>query len=432
MATDNKPDVSIKTGVVTENGVLIQNLVIRPVQRSQVDITNWRNDHIAAEGVNGTRVSLYDLYADCLLDGRLKRLVAKRVLGVTKNKLKYVDREGKKVDGSDILLNGTTFRKLRKRIQLSKAWGIGVIELGIKNDKFHMYDVPKKHIRPKQTMIVYEQYGTDGINYDQPPYSKTMFQLGEWDDLGYLLEACAYVIYKRGNIADWANFAQIFGMPFREARYDGFNETVRVQLEMALEKAGSAAYAVLPKEAELTFHEPKGTTGSNDLYDRLRQAMNEEMTVHILGATETTTSSDSSGYAQSETHMKTVEEVQQDDKEDELAVLNESVLPILVNLGLLPGGGYFLYDEPINIDIAGKLVDMALKVKAAGVPVSDDHIYSVSGIPKPDNYDELKQQAADAKKAFEPVPQANDTPEEKQKKKLFARFLDFFDQAPEW
>lgn len=437
MATaTNKPGVTKKEGSVTEQGLVIQNITIRPVQRTMLDIEKWRTAHQTAESINGTRVSLYDLYDDVLKDGFLKRMVAKRVLGVTKNKLKYIDKGGKEIEAADDLLKLREFRKLRQRIQLYKAWGISVIESMNIGGKLKIFDVPRKHIRPKEGIIVHEQYGVDGINYRVPPVSNYIIEVGDWDDLGYLLEACAYVIYKRGNIADWANYAQIFGMPFREARYDGFNEQVRIQLENALEKAGSAAYAVLPKDTEMTFHENTGAAGSTELYDRLRTAMNEEMMVHILGATETTTSSKSSGYAQSETHQKTTDEVAQDDKEDELTILNELVLPVLINLGLLPKGGTFVYNEPVNIEVAGKKVDIALKLRNDGkVPISDDYFYEISGIPKPDNYAELKQKMEDEK--IQPVPAPNDNirpakPGNKPGKKTKAQKLNAFEEFKLW
>ena len=449
MAEAKKPGVTKKEGSVNESGMVIQNIVIRPVSRTKVDIQDWRTWHQTAEGINGTRVPLYDLYDDVQLDGFLKRLIAKRVLAVTKNKLKYIDKSGKEIEGATDVLKWRQFRKLRQRIQLYKAWGISVIELMNVDGALKIFDVPKKHILPKEGRITYNQYGVDGIDYRKPPVNKTVIEVGDHDDLGYLLEACAYAIYKRGDIADWANYAQIFGMPFREARYDGFNEVVRLQLENALEKAASAAWAVLPKDCEFTLHEVNNASGSNELYDSLRRAMNEEMSVLILGATETTTSSKSSGYAQSETHQKTVKEVEADDKEDELSILNEQVVPVMILLGLLAPGGHFVYDEPVDVDVAKKKVEIAKMAKDMGVPVSDDYIYQITGIPKPDNYEQLKaEQAADNSeddepddpaKLLKPVPKKklpSIAPEKKVKKlnimdEFRLMLADFFGQAHE-
>jgi hypothetical protein len=410
MADKLKPGVTKKNGEILESGVVIQNINVRPVQRTNLAIDKWRQNHQQAEGINGTRIGLYDMYSDTLLDAFLKRLVAKRVLSVTKNKLKYIGKDGKEIDGADDLLCQRQFRKLRQRIQLYKAWGISVIELMNEKGLLKIFDIPKKHIRPKEGLIISEQYDVDGVNYRMPPYNKTVIEVGDWDDLGYLLEASAYAIYKRGDIADWANYVQIFGMPFREATYDGFNEVVRIQLENALEQAASAAWIVLPEGSSIKLHEPKNAAGSNELYNALRQAMNEEMTVLVIGATETTTSSASSGYAQSQTHQQTVDEMVSDDKEDELSILNEQVVPIMIYLGLLPKGGKFVYDEPMNVDTATKKVTIAKTIKDAGVPVSDEYFYEIAGIPKPDNYDELKQKMEDEKAQAAEAAAANQVP----------------------
>lgn len=386
-AEKTKPGVTKKEGEITESGLVIQNINIRPVQRSKEDIQTWRSKHQQAEMINSQRVSLYDLYDDVLLDGYLQRMVQKRILGVTKHKLQYVDANGVEIEGADTLIDSLQFRYMRECIQAQKAWGITVIELFNEDGKLKVFDVPKKHILPKEGKIIYEQFGIDGIAYTEPPYNKTVFQIGRHNDLGYLLQAGAYAIYKRGDIADWANYAQIFGMPFREARYDGFNEVVRLQLEQALEKAASAAWAVLPKDAEFTLHEAKGTSGSNELYDSLRKAMNEEMMVLILGATESTSSSKSSGYAQSQTHKQTVDELAQDDKVKEICIINETVLPILINLGLLPPGGTITNEDPVDLDTAERKIKIAQAVKLMGFPLDADDIYETSGLKKPDDYD---------------------------------------------
>ncbi len=347
-----------------------------------------------------------------MLDAFLYRLVERRINGTITAKIIYAYAGGKTIEQAKDLLHSAQFRQLRKSIQLHKAWGISVIELSNLGGALHVYDVPRKHIRPIEGIIVHDQHDSQGIEYRKPPYTNTVIEVGDYRNLGYLLQAAAYVIYKRGGVADWANFAQIFGMPFREARYDGFNDQVRIQLEQALSKAGSAAYAVLPKEAELTFHESKSTAGSTELYDRLRKAMNEEMGVLILGSTETTTSSASSGYAQSETHADTVSEVYKADRAEEITTLNEQVLPVLIHLGLLPAGGAFAYDDPLNLDEAEMRIKIAAEMKRAGVPISDDWFYETTGIPKPDNYNELKQQQEEARQA---AAQAMQQPDEKEK-----------------
>ncbi len=422
-----KIGVTKKEGAILESGLLIQNIEIRPVHRTKQDIQDWRIAHQHAEAITGNRIDLYDLYNDALLDGFLTRLVAIRILGVTKNRLKYVDSQLKEIPVKNNVIDLLQFKLLREAIQNCKAWGIGVFELINDNGKFRFFDVPKKHINPKEGKILYNQYGGAGIDYKVPPYNRTVIQIGRHDDLGYLLSAVAYVLYKRGAIADWANYAQIFGMPFREARYDGFNEVVRIQLEKALEQAASAAWAVLPKDAEFTLHEAKGASGSNELFSTLRKAMNEEMTVLILGATETTVTSSSSGYAQSKTHKETVDEQQHNDMQDELATLNSLVLPVLIDIGLLPAGGHLIYENSINLNTAEKQIEVAGKVVELGLDLNDNQIYEIAGLRKPANYEvEKKKLSAEIRrqKGFANLAlQQPKTQEENAMLQLFKKWL---------
>jgi len=387
-----------------ENGLVIQNIVVRPTTRRMLDAEKWRNALKAAEMDYPVLVELYDLYDDILLDTMLSTLVEKRIMGVTKNQLLFVDASGQEIPQMAQLLQTRSFQELRKEILLYKFWGRSVIELMRTNGQFSFYSVPRKHIQMKHGRIVYHQYGTDGIDYRKPPYSNYVLEVGRYNDFGLLLKAAPYVIYKRGGFGDWANFAEIFGMPFREGRYDGYNEVARKQLETALENMGNAGYAVLPKEAELKLHEAHNTQGSSELFDRLRQACNQEMAVLILGQTETTTKTTGKLGGNDSSHEHTEDMINLADMRDELGIMNERVRPILANLGYPVQNGTFIHhveDEKINVK---DKVDMYTKLKNEyKLPISDEYIYEQTGIPKPDNYEQLKQQYAAPALATQPT-----------------------------
>lgn len=397
-----------------EKGIVIQNIQVRPIVRQSQDIEKWRNALRNAEALNGNRVSLYDLYEEVLLDGHLTSLLAKRILGVTKTRLKFVDKAGKEVPAIMELLAKKTFRELRKEIMRQKFWGIGVVELIKENDQFRIFSVPRKHIRPETGKIVSEQQGSDGIYYRTPPFDKYVLELGHHKDLGLILQACQYVIYKRGGFGDWANFAQIFGTPFREAKWDGYNLEVRKQLEFAMENMGNSGYVILPEGSSIQLHEASNAQSNGELYNTLRRACNDELSVLILGQTETTNSSASSGYAQSKTHANVEASINHDDMEDEIAVLNEQVIPILKNLGY-PADGMFVHEpeaEQVSLKDRTDIIDTVRnKIKT---PVDDDYVYETTGIPKPKNYDQLK---ADMESASAAAAQAAALPPEPAKDK---------------
>ncbi|KAA2245504.1 DUF935 family protein [Chitinophaga agrisoli] len=394
--------ITKKTGNV-EGGVMIQNITVRPVVRQSQDIQKWRSSLKAAEGIVPNRVMLYDMYADILLDGTLRSVVSKRINGVTKTQLIGMDSNGKEVEAMTKLASRSQFRHLRKEARKHLFWGGSVLELGRKGDDITVWSAPRKNVRFDIGRITFEQSGWEGYDYREPPYSNYVFECGDRDDLGLLLSAAQYVIYKRGGFGDWAQFAEVFGMPFREARYDGYNEQVRKQLETALNEAGSASYAILPKDAEFKLHETRNASGNGNLYDQLRKACNEEICINILGQTETTTSSASSGYAQSKTHADVEESILEDDRQDELAILNEKVLPILINLGFPFDGCSFAYKMQQEKLSKKEKADIAIKLKKdAKLPIGDDYFYEEFGIPKPDDYDAQKKAMEESSNPFAP------------------------------
>ncbi len=367
------------------------NVVVSTTQRQSQDIGKWRSALQAAESTVQSMQPLYDLYEDLLLDPLLSSLMEKRILGVTRNKLLFVDKQGNEVEPVMELLKRRNFRELRKEIQNYRFWGRNVIELINQNNQFRFYTPPKKHIKLKEGRVTFHQNGVEGIDYRLPPYNRTIFELGRYNDFGLLLKAAPYVIYKRGGFGDWANFAEIFGMPFREARYDGYNQVVRQQLETALEGMGSNGWAILPKEAELTLHESRNPQGSAELFDMLRLACNQELSVLILGQTETTTKTQGSMGGNDDTHEHTEDMINKSDMEDELAIMNELVRPILANLGYPVGDGEFMHqEEDEKLSVKDK-VEMFVKLKNEfKLPMDDDHVYEQTGIPKPANYNQQK------------------------------------------
>lgn len=395
------PKVTKKKADATK-GVVIQNITIRPVVRSSQDIENWRTALRAAEAITPIRIPLYDLYEDLLLDAMLSSLIDKRVLGVTKTKLAFTDDNGKAIQPIIDLIGTRQFRELRKQLVLQKLWGITVAELMVVDGAFKFFNVPRKHIKPWLGKITYEQYGTDGIDYQETPYNKYIVEVGDCHDLGLLLKTAPYVIYKRGGFGDWAHYAEIFGMPFREARYDGFNQQVRAQLEQALEQAGSASYAILPKEAEMTFHESANTQGSAQLYDMLRKACNEELAILILGQAATTIATPGK-LGNDDTNADTEDDINTNDRADELSILNEQIIPILANLGYPVANGKFVHIPPTEqLSLKDKAIVVVQLKTQAGLPIDDDYLYEEFGIPKPKNYADLKTQQEADKAATQP------------------------------
>lgn len=373
--------------------IVNHNLIIRPVDRSRKDISDWRNAHRAAESsILETRTLLYDLYDDILLDPMLSTLVDKRLMAVTNVKLRYVDQNGKDIDALKPVLKSMAFKKLIKEALNTKMWGITVAEVTFTPD-MHTWIAPRKHIRPKRGVLAYEQNSDAGFSYREGMYLNTMMEVGDWDDLGMLVKAVPYVLYKRGCLGDWAQFSEIFGMPTKIGRYSGYDETTRLQLTKALDEAGSALSIVIPEEAKIELLESKNTANSAEIYDKLISLIDKQLSILILGQTETTSSSSSSGYAQSKTHAQTEKDINEDDREYVLSVLNTSIKHILTQAGFpMEGGEWIFEDEEENLSLKDR-VEIDVKLKQSGLPIDDEYFYKKYSIPVPKDYKKMKQEA---------------------------------------
>ena len=394
----------------TKETIVINETIIRPIDRQVKDIEYWRSGHIAAERVvYPNRVRLYDLYHDVILDGHLSGIWKKRVSAVLNKTLHYYDANGVKVDKMDKLIQSKPFRKMIKELMQEKAWGITGLEF-IPGSKFAFKRINRKHIKPETGIVAIEQYGTEGYAYDGLPL---VWVVGEPDEYGFLLECAPYALYKRGTMADWSQFSEIFGMPMRVAKYDSNDIKTKIELKQVLDGSGSALVMMIPKQADFEIIDGKITNADGAIYSNLKNACDDEMSVVVLGVTETTSSSKSSGFAQSKVHAAQQLEITKDDILDMQMTLNEEKFHSILESYALPvvAGGEFKYEEEVNLDHLAKRVQIDGQV-AKRVPVGDDYWYKTYGIEKPKNYAELKKKMEKANNPDPAADPASSEPEE--------------------
>lgn len=102
--------------------------------------------------------------------------------------------------------------------------------------------------------------------------------------------------------------------------------------------------------------------------------------------------------------------INESDRQLILNVLNYDMTDIFESMGYNTRGGEFVYVEPKETNIT-VIADVITKMRNAGTPVSDDTFYELTGIPKPENYDQLKAEQQEKRNAV--VPDKKDTPDSK-------------------
>jgi len=427
---------SDKPIVPTENKIVIQQLDIRQAIRNEVDIEKWRDGlRIAESRYFPNRTWAYDLYEDVLLDGHLTGIITKR-LDTVLNKPLYFEVNGKKVEEMDDLINTLQFRLVMRKVLETQLWGITGLEF-IPGKDFQPRPIPRKHIKPKWQRITIDQNSTEGIDYTT---LSNVWVIGEPEDLGLLMKCAPYVIYKRNMYADWAQYVEIFGMPVRLMYYNAHDEQAKIELKEVLDSTGSALALMIPEGTRFEMPPMPSANGTGELQNTFKDSLNAEMSIIILGNTETTTTRKSGTGAQSATHQKEQQEITRSDMIYMEATLNSpQFLQILKSYGYPVDGGRFCFTRELDVDF--------LKTRAAvdgqmpeTLPISDDYWYDTYGIPKPDDYDKMKKELVDAQKEQKQQEDIANDPKNKVPKNVNLRarnpvfrlrslLADFFDPA---
>lgn len=404
----------------------IEMMVLRPGRIQSEDISSWVNAVNNAKA--GRRTMLYNLYENVMADTILADAIDKRVNAITNAEIAFL-KDGKSVEDMEDIIDTPEFEELIREIILAKAWGKSVIDVSF-NPEFKIFSVPRKHIRidkmdrplkERKRYILARENDITGYDYEKDPY---IIECGKDDDLGFIFRAAPYVIYKRGGFGDWAQFAEIFGMPFLIGKYNGHDPQAKERLFEALSSIGSNPRAAMPKESELEVI-ANNSSGSNTLYKDFKDACNQEILIAVLGNLMTTL--DGSSRSQSEVHQETQQEIAKSDRRYVQRILNRKLLPLLIKRGYPVAGGFFSFPDQGESITTKERLDMALRVKKEGIPVDDDYIYEITGIPKAQKQPDKEPDPAKPKDPDDPKPADKDPKPESQKKK---GLRDFFALAP--
>ncbi len=358
--------------------IILNELNIRAVDRGRKDILTWRGALISAESIYyPNRSRLYDLYEDVILDGHLSGVIAKRIEAVLNKELCF-DNGSSKDPVMDELIQSAAFREIMRTIMETRLWGISGIEF-IPGGQLDYELIPRKHIKPELGVIAFEQSGTDGIPYTQ---LANVWVMGDEKDLGLLLKCAPYCLYKRGGLSDWAQYIELFGQPVRVIKYDSYDEQTKLELKKILDESGSSLSMMIPRQADFEIKDGKQTNCDGNLQLSFIKALNEEISITILGNTETTTSSYSTGYAQSKVHLEQQYEITRSDLIYTAAMLNSHKFrSILRGYGYPISNGRFTFSKDMDVDYLKTRIAIDKEI-AQQVPIPEDYWFDTYGILK--------------------------------------------------
>lgn len=449
----------------TETDEVYNQLYIRTTDRSPKDALTLQTSIIAAESVyypNQTR--LFDLYVEILRDLFLKGIIRKLIAQIINKNLLFkkngeiVTLKYKDAKGTDVI-RSKAFRDVCREILWTPFWGVNGLEFK-PGEKINFRLVPKKHIKTKTQIIAFEQHGlTEGLDYTKLANvwilgdEQVIGGNGSEHDLGLLFICAYYVLLKKGVIADWAQYIQIFGSPAIVVKYKGFDPQAKNIADTLIKNIASSNRIAIPEEMGVEFVESKGAAGTGEVQDKARRAYNEELSILILGNTETTGHDKTGTGAKSKTHSEQQLEIIRDAMDYLISQLNsDRFISILKSYDLDVDGGEFEFDKEVDIAYLKDYVPLIVSLGTQlGLPLSKKHLYEITGAPEPEDendtiqlYPTLGQQESnepdkeDGQPAGKPKPKSKAKPQPKAlsaqdiqalvKQTMSASFKDFFGQ----
>lgn len=390
----NRPGNS--SGIITAGGNMPRPgqsrpnvIVLTQPRRFGIDISDYTSAIRTAENVDfPRRYKLYDIYSDIMMDSHLSCVIEKRRNALLCSDIEF-RKDGKPDDSVNEQIRSPWFSRLVSDIIDSRFWGFTLCQF-FKDGEWVDYNlVPRKHVDPIRRLILRHQTDITGIPWDE--YSDLLF-VGRPDDLGLLAKAAPWVIYKRNTTGDWSQFSEIFGMPIQEYTYDTDDDSSRERAIADASNAGSLAVFVHGKDTALNLIEAGNKTGSADVYERLCERCNNEISKLILGNTLTTESSDTGTQALGTVHKKGEDKITQADRLYVLDVLNYDMSDVFAAMGIDTSGGKFCYPEKKDLDPTAEMNILTQLKTGFGLPIDDDFLYEKFGISKPADYDSIKRE----------------------------------------
>ncbi|MBP7517186.1 MAG: DUF935 domain-containing protein [Desulfobulbus sp.] len=187
-------------------------------------------------------------------------------------------------------------------------------------------------------------------------------------------------------VKDWMAFAETYGMPLRLGKYGAgaTSEDISV-LKLAVANLGSDAAAVIPDSMMVEFIEAaKGSGAGNELFEKLADWLDKQVSRGILGQTATTEGT-AGKLGNEDAQAEVREDIRDDDAWQLAATLNRDLVQPFIDLNWGPQQRYpqLQMRAPDQEDLT-LLVSALEKLVPLGLKVEQSVIRDKFGLPEPE------------------------------------------------
>jgi hypothetical protein len=314
------------------------------VRRLRQDVGKWRDALDKAENVYyPDRTQLLNIYADVVLDLHLSAVMQTRLNNVLGRPFKLQAKGGAENEEATELLKKPWFQKFCTYALEKIYYGHSLIEFPLPVDgEFQDCDLIDRQYVSPELGIVRSMPGmiTGTLFREDAAFTPWLIEVGDAKDLGLLNRCATMALYKKNVAGAWADFTEIFGMPFRAIRTEATGTDLD-DLEDMLRDMGQNSYGVFPDDVKIDFI--AAPTANERLYDTFIERANSELSKAILGQTMTT--DNGSSKSQSEVHERVAASYTKADSDFLAGLINTKLLPFLLQHGYQVQGLRFAWDE---------------------------------------------------------------------------------------
>ncbi len=393
-----------------------QTIILTATRRGGLDIGVYMDAIRKAEAVDyPMRSKLVDLYKDVLLDSHLFSVLRKQKAAILSTQIQFM-RDGKVDEAMSEHIKSPWFLKFLGDLIDAEWEGVGGTLFQFYRDErgWINYDLlDRKHVDAINRTILRNQDDLTGDSWDE---FGDLLYIGNPRQIGALAVPAFWVILKRNNIGDWADFAEIFGRPIKEGTYDAWDENARQKLLKDIDDLAGAGAIVHPRDTELKLIQAQNVSGGGDLYEKLGVFCNNEISKAVTGNTLTTEAGDKGTQALGTVQKEGEEDINFFMKLNILNTLNYEMTDIFARLGVNTAGGEFIFVPPRSKNTMEKANVLKTLRNELQLPIDDDYLYEEFGIPKPADYEKMKEELQQAHAVPAAHAAEGDDPDETDKK----------------
>lgn len=349
---DKLVDRKVTLAVVKELSSKAGKLGWQPksIYRTRSDVKTWseaQDMYLQAE--EPRTYLLQNLYNEVRLDALLTSQIENRKQQVFSSEFSLKNAKGDIDEAQTLLLKkSTAYRKLTDAVLETIYTGYNMVEMDLGADrKLNITLIPRTNYVP-QLGLFYKDY-TDDIN---PIAYRNLPDFGKWilefnsGDMGLLNKAIPHVLFKRFAQSCWSELCEIYGIPPRVLKTNTNDPVQLSRSEAMMRDMGAAAWFIID-ETE-SFEWAKGADTNGDVYSNLIRLCNTENSMLISGAIigQDTVNGNRS---KDESAQNVLWELVQSDMELVENYWNNTIMPALIKIGIMPAGLSFEFNPSEDI-----------------------------------------------------------------------------------